>query len=750
MGIARKTIISPGIRILICLAAFFFIPRIIYAARRPNILFIIVDTLRSDHVGCYGYKNIQTPNIDSLASRGVLFTNAISQTPLTFPSHVTIFTSQYPQFHQERDNGNYRLDESSVTLAERLKQENYVTAAFVSSFVLEGKFGLNKGFDVYDDKMLKNTKKRIIKLMDEERPADQVNDAAIGWLKENKDKNFFLWVHYYDPHTLYNPPQPYKERYKDNLYDGEIAFVDEKIGELLSAIKECGLDKDLFIIFASDHGEGLGEHNEAGHGIFIYDSTLKVPLIFSYPEKIPGGRIIQAQVRLADIMPTVLDLLGMKKNKEIQGTSLADLIKGRGKPGSLPAYSESFYAKFHFNWSQLQSLRTQEWKYIKSSEPELYNIMDDPLELNNLAGERADAVKDLDKKLEKFLRQTESPAKEKKTIADRETRERLASLGYIQGAGETGTKQPVPLKMIQILEKMNLADRMANEGQLEEAVGMLDEVLKADPENMEAHLHLAQVLREQVKYDDAIRHFKKAASYKPDEVEVHNGLGNIYKSMGRAEEAFKEFELAYALTPDDAMIINNIGWYYQQKLEFDKAMEQYRKVLAIDDKIATTHANMGIIYRVKQNLDKAMEELNIAITLDPKLAFAYSELGACFATKGDLDSAISYCRKAIDLDPEGLDGYNNLGVCLERQGEFEEAIDNYKQALKIAPWNTLIYCNMGNAYIGLKEFDKAKESFQKALEIDPNCLKAANMLKVLDQKKTEKNLDKANRLEYHN
>ncbi len=706
-------------------------PEALAAREQPGVLFIVVDTLRSDHLGCYGYDKIKTPHIDALARSGALFQNVISQAPLTFPSHCSFFTSTYPQFNKVRDNGSFKLDPSAVTLAEVMRDNGFATAAFVSTFVLDKKFGLDQGFQTYDDTVEKFRGTRVIKFMDEERKADKVTDAAIAWLRENRDKKFFLWAHYYDPHTVYNPPDPYKETYKDNLYDGEIAYADEQIGRLLAFLKELGLDRKTLIVLCSDHGESLGEHGENGHAVFIYDATIKVPLIFSYPGVIPEGKVIGGQVRLIDLMPTILDLLGIRKHKEIQGESLSRLMLENAQPLELSAYSESYYGKLNFNWEELVSLRAGRWKYIRSREPELYNITTDPGEFNNLASSRKDLVDTMDRELEEFLKKTASEDKEEKPPIDEETRQKLMSLGYIQGQAAAVSPAPVSKEKVRIMQKLNLADRMANQDMIDKAIVMYNEILSVDPDNFEAILHLGHCYRTQGKYDEAIRWYRKSASFKPENPESHNGLGNIYKTMGKAEEAFKEFSVAHALDPEDPAIINNIGWYYQQKAQFGQAMEQYRKVLAIDDQIATTHANMGIIYRVGGQLDKAMEELNIAIKLDPQLAFAYSELCACVAIKGDLDGAIAYCDKAIELDPEGLDGYNNRGVCYERKGDFDKALESYFKAQKVAPWSPLVYINIGNVYTQQRQLEKAAQYYRKALEIDPQNQNAAEKLRIL-------------------
>ena len=261
---------------------------------RYNVLVITADTLRSDHLGAYGYKNIRTPVIDELARNGVRFETVISPAPLTLPSHASLFTSTFPPYTQVRDNGNNKLDESALTLAEILEKRGYDTAAFVSTYVLNGRFGLDQGFEIYDDVKEDQDPNLVIRHMDGERTADKTTTAAINWLKRKSPKPFFMWVHYYDPHSTYNPPPPYREKYKNNPYDGEIAFMDNQIGRLLNEFKRQGILDKTLIVFTSDHGEGLGEHKESGHAVFVYDTTQKVPLIFVAPELFPQGKVIQA------------------------------------------------------------------------------------------------------------------------------------------------------------------------------------------------------------------------------------------------------------------------------------------------------------------------------------------------------------------------------------------------------------------------------------------------------------------------
>lgn len=729
----RKPVKYLIVFVLICAAFSIRLCRCEASQDRPNVLFITLDTTRADHLGCYGDKKIKTPFIDGIAGRGTMFRNTITQVPLTFPSHTVMMTSTYPQFSNMWDNGGYRLDKNAVTLAQVLKDNGYSTAAFISSVVLDSKYGLNKGFDTYDSNIANKQGDRLIKFMDDERKANEVTPLAQKWLTDNKDKKFFMWVHYYDPHGIYNPPSPYNKIYGKDLYSGEIAFADHYIGELLGTLKDLGLDDNTMIVFCADHGEGLGEHGENGHGIFVYDVTLKVPLIFSYPKMIPQAKVIDEQARLIDIMPTILDVLGIKKNKEIQGQSLADEMTGKAAPQEHIAYSATRYAELHFNWSKMQSWRTRDWKLIMSTEPELYDLKKDPGETNNLYGARKDVAQKMEADLDDFLKVTTAPEKEENKMAvDEETKKQLMSLGYVSGNAAKG-KAPVPIKMLKEMTLMNTADKLANSGKPDLAIEKYQQVINEDPDNMEAYIHIAHTYRGLKNFDEAIKYYKKAAAFKADNWEIHDGLGNIFKSMGRPEAAFKEFDLALKLDPDNPSVTNNLGWCYQQKLDFDNALEYYRKALKLDSTLATAHANIAICLRVKGKLDEAMEELQTAIKQDDKLAFAYAELGACLAIKGKVDEAIVQCRKAIELAPDETEGYTNLGVCLEMENRNEEALENYKKALEIAPWSPQTHCNMANVYIKLDEKDLAREHLRKALEIAPHYKKAIIMMNKLGQ-----------------
>ena len=346
----------------------------------PNVLLITLDTTRADRIGAYGWSRGRTPNIDALAAAGVRFANAYCAAPLTLPSHCSILTGTLPLYHKVRNNGSYFLGPDAVTLAERLRERGFRTSAFVASFNVDSRFGVDQGFAVYDDR---SDEDQMLKTFRSERKADKVADAFIDWLGPNAGSRFFSWVHFFDPHMPHDPPSPYKEEFSGDLYDGEVAFMDHELGRVIDALRAKGLLERTLVVVAGDHGEALGEKEELDHGIFIYDGTMKVPLIFYGDKLVPAGRVVDSRVRLIDVMPSVLDLVGVPVNKEVQGTSLKPYIEGK-KAGDLPCYLESYYPPETYGWSELVGLVDGDWKFIRAPRSELYNLRKDPQEKHRL------------------------------------------------------------------------------------------------------------------------------------------------------------------------------------------------------------------------------------------------------------------------------------------------------------------------------------------------------------------------------
>src|SRR5882762_965366 len=352
----------------------------------PNVVLITIDTLRADHLGCYGYQKIKTPNIDGLAADGARFTRAFTAVPVTLPSHTVMLTGTYPMLSGMHDFSANKLSPQQPTLATVLKQSGYATGAVVGSAVLDSRFGLNHGFDFYYDHF-DFSRLEEANLDEMERPGNVVADQALEWLAKNSQKKFFLWMHLYDPHYPYHPPEPYSREYADRPYDGEIAFADEQVGRLLRFLKDKGLYQNTVIVLSGDHGESLGEHGEKTHGFFIYNATMHVPLIIHLPGK-SAAQVVESIVSLVDLMPTVLQAAGLNIPSQVQGRSLLPLMVRRKAEESRNLYAETFLPRLHFNWSELRAVETERYQFIDAPKPELYDLSKDPGETQNLYADK--------------------------------------------------------------------------------------------------------------------------------------------------------------------------------------------------------------------------------------------------------------------------------------------------------------------------------------------------------------------------
>ncbi|HEV7501761.1 MAG TPA: sulfatase, partial [Vicinamibacteria bacterium] len=395
--------------------------------RDLNVVIITLDTTRADRLGCYGFAGIETPHIDALARQGTLFENATSTAPLTFPSHSSIFTGLTPPHHGARDNGGFFLDDARTTLAERLKAGGYATGAFIGAWVLESRWGLAQGFDEYSDHF-DLSKYKVISLGTVQKPGDEVMDNALGWLDTVQQRKFFAWVHLYDAHSPYEPPEPFATRYRGTPYLGEIAYADKVVGRLTAWLESHGLMDHTVVIVVGDHGESLGEHGEATHAYFIYESTTHVPLIVRTPWNLSGRS--RAQVSTVDIMPTVLDLVGLAPQDGIDGRTLAPALLDAAAPVDHESYSETYFPRYHFGWQHLRSLRDARYTYVDAPHPELYDRSQDPGETRNIFKAYSGRAEALRLRLEAMSRSSGSQAPERKQL-DPETLQRLAALGYV-------------------------------------------------------------------------------------------------------------------------------------------------------------------------------------------------------------------------------------------------------------------------------------------------------------------------------
>ena len=591
------------------------------ALHRLNLVLITIDTLRADRVGCYGYSKIETPNLDSVAGRGVVFENAVAQAPLTSPSHASMMTGLLPTVHKVRDTGGFVLRSSDTTLAKILQQQGWDTAAFVGSSVLKKRFGFDQGFAVYDDEMGENR----------ERRAGEVVDRAIGWLASRSGKPFFLWVHVYDPHLPYDPPAGFREKYKGRPYDGEIAYTDQELGRLFAAI---GTNTLLAVL--SDHGESFSEHGEYAHGIFLYDTTLRIPFLMAGPG-VPAGLRVKQQARTIDMLPTVLELMGGKAPQAVQGSSLVPAFAGKEVPTEY-SYAETLFPKLNMGWTELRAIRTNRWKFVRAPRPELYDLAQDPAEISNVIAAHAAEARALEAKLDAAA----GSAREKVETAasDRRTMEQLRSLGYLGGSSQreyelTG-KGIDPKDRVGVLKLLHFAVYAESGLPLPQRIAMMRQAIAEDPSNPALYSSLGDLYRDGGDRNHEIKLYQDAVKRGVRSAGLYSRLGSLYLRQGRKSEAIPLLEQAARWNPSD-----------YDSLE-----------------------HLAVAYRETGRIDDAERTCNSILKSGEEYAPAYNELGMASFQKGDVAKARDYFEKAAQLDPI----YQmNLGRLYKLAGDKERA-----------------------------------------------------------------------------
>lgn len=559
MKISGKRFLVPVLQLAL-LGSLLFSACSRFSPAAPSVLLIVIDTIRPDRIGCYGSTTVQTPSIDRLASEGVLFENGFTQAAYTLPSMSTIMTSLYPYRHQVRSN-RMNLSEEFGTLAELFQSAGYRTGAILGSAVLDGDRNLSQGFDHYDDSFpekltvySETLKKAGIALgSNAERRANDVTDRALEWATDHNGKPFFLFAHYFDPHSQYDPPPPFRERYKGRNYDGEVAFTDQEIGRLIDGLREAGYEENLLVVLTGDHGEGLGDHGEANHGFFVYDQTIRIPLIIKYPGYVNPGTRTGKLVSAVDILPTIAELLRLKPPHPVDGHSMAGIFRDENFNGE-PVYSEAFSGYFHYGWSPTRSIRTDKWKYVEAPVKELYNIGDDPGETTNLY----DSDNEIAIRLERIMRKhliDESrvlPIKSGPDTMSEVQKARLEALGYVstnRGMPEELNGLPDPKGEVAKFNRRQMAKVYTSRGFLHLQAGRHDEAkaeftrsLKEMSEYAPALRGLASIHFRNGSYREAELLYRRAVESEPENREIYLDLAvslNRQNRLGEAIEALK-------------------------------------------------------------------------------------------------------------------------------------------------------------------------------------------------------------------
>lgn len=625
------------------------------AELKPNVILITVDTLRADRLGCYGYTKIETPHIDRLAAEGALFARAFTPVPITLPAHAVLFTGAFPMATGIHDFSGNKLSSSAVTLAEALREQGYSTAAFVASAVLDSRFGLDQGFDTYFDHF-DYTSHLVTNLDQLERRGDLVVDEALRWLRLNPRKPIMLWVHLYDPHDPYAPPEPYASRYRDRPYDGEIAFADAQVGRLLDSVKERGLYNNAIVVLTSDHGEGLGEHGELRHGLFIYNSTLHIPLIFRIPGIPP--RVIKDDVSLADVMPTLLQTLGIAVPSGVQGRSLLSLISGKRGSGPSELYAESFLPLFHFRWSHLRGIQSRGMKYIEAPRPELYDLRSDPGELNNLIDTHQTIANELRGRLQSLIRRFTPVGGEEaeKGQTDPELLERLRSLGYVSVAAASmaeasGTPLPDPKDRVVVHQLISAAIEDGRDGRYRESLQKLREAEKMEPRSV-AVQYLSAINYYRLRdFRNAVSRFQSALDLNPKFALAAYFLGLTHISSGNLDEAVAALSSALENDATNHLASFNLGVTYAKKGLIKEARDEFRRTVQISPGFAQGHAALGEVYLELGHAEEAARSLERAVRLGHESATTHFNLGRAYKALGrtaDADREFSLAGRKND------------------------------------------------------------------------------------------------------
>jgi arylsulfatase A-like enzyme/Flp pilus assembly protein TadD len=556
-----------------------------------DVVLITLDTTRADHLGSYGYGAAETPNLDRLASEGIRFADAVSPAPLTLPSHASILTGLDPQNHGVRNNGQFRLDPSRVTLAEVLKEKGYETAAFVSGFVLDARYGLSQGFDLYDDETEPLPGQPFGGLG--ERSAQAVTDRALGWLRSrDESRPIFLWVHYYDPHAEYRSPEAFARRFQ-NPYDGEIAFMDSQVGRLLSELESERAR--LLVIVAGDHGESLGEHSEYAHSRLVYEATQHVPLFVWSPSIVKPRVVAEAVVGLVDIFPTVLDLAGIPSEQDGDGISLRRAGENPGRA----VYFETMAPYLDAGWAPLHGLRRRTDKYILAPRPEYYDLASDPDERKNLYATKKAAWETLAEELHSRLKDTPSAEAIAKDAAapDPETLRRLQALGYLSGPGPAagaGPDLPDPKDMMPLQRILIESRSFRREGRLEEALARASEARKFAPKDLEVLEENGLVFIEMNRLPEAEEALRAYTALKPNP-NILMLLAEILAATGRRSEGEILLQQAMELEPDHGGVMITWGDFLAARGKYGEAMSWYRKAKEVDPYRATAVADRRIV-----------------------------------------------------------------------------------------------------------------------------------------------------------
>lgn len=721
-----------------------------------NVLLISVDTTRADYLGCYGHPLAKTPNIDRFASQGTRFAQCISSAPLTLVSHSTMLTGSYQFVHGARDNASFNLAEENITLAEIFKAAGWATHGEVAAMVLDRRYGLAQGFDTFGDVERKSEAPRtqlfeklwardVLEESTEpdiqpERPrgetdrkADEITRRGIELLtaKAQANERFFMFLHYFDPHWPHEAP----DRFTSQLADGylaEIAFFDEQFGELMDALGDLGLSDRTLVILTSDHGEGRREHGEDTHSMFLYDSTLRVPLIMWCPGQIPAGQVVQEQVRLVDLAPTILDFVELERTGQMQGTSLLPFVADPTLDMRLPCYSDTMVPQNALNYSPLRSLRVDGWKYILSPRSELYHVAQDRKEVFNLVQLEAERAARLKQELREIIAQSPEPVagRGEMRVLDEDEARKLAALGYLgsnpeyadHSASELDHFEPVgvnPRDRMEVVECWANGLGAFNAGRFEIAEKFYRRFLELEPASALAASFLGKCLIVQQRTDEAIAMFLLVEELKPNAYEHRRTLGNLLAVNGKHAEAMQRYRVVIEHNPEEVVSRINLGILLTAQRRFDQALGLYEEALQIDSELPRIHLHKGRTLNAAGRFEEAIPALTEALRLSPRLTPGHMALVTALKRTGQTTRAIQHIEQAIQDQPDEALLHHELGRIHTDGENQEEAGASFARVVELLPESAIAHRHLGTNFLLREHYDEAVDHLRQALELNP-------------------------------
>ena len=683
------------------------------------IILISVDTLRSDHLPAYGHQGVETPAIDALRRDGILFERAYTHVPLTLPAHTSLLTGLLPPDHGVRDNLGYTVDTSRAPLLQQtLKAAGYATGAAVSAFVLRRATGIDAGFDFYEDGIELTPDPSSPGIQSVQRPGFETLEAVRPWLQTVVDQPFFLFFHIFEPHTPYDPPAEYAARY-ESAYDGEVAAADAVVGGLLDELRDLDLYDRAFIVFLSDHGEGLGDHGEDEHGVFLYRSTLQVPLILKLPRAERAGATVGDPVQLIDVYPTLISALGLPHRDHLRGASL--LNPQRPEPGEHPIYAETLYPRLHFGWSDLAALIVDRYHFIDAPENELYDLLQDPDEADNLVESETALEIELQTALSAFDRELEAPA-----ASDLETRRRLQALGYLGEATMVkGDVLPDPKTRVGVLAKIRAAHRLFADGNLESAVSAFQKVVGEDPGIEDAWQYLALSQLALGRPEEASVTYGMALEHVPYSTRLSLRAAMLLYELGRPDEAYVRAN--HAIPYDPAAAHSLLAQIAFRKGDLEGAEIEARAALSVvGDRRPESRLILADILVARGEPVQAIDLLLRTLEEGIRTESVCAKLALTYLRIGEPEKAEAVLR--------GFEGTDDLGILVAfgklamSSGEWGEARDWIERALLVAPTDATVKLNLGIIAMAEGRLAEAEASLEGAVAGNPSSFDGWNAL----------------------